>query len=130
MEEKEQLGGLIRDWKDERYKGQKNWSFIHHFSLFGSIAMSLVAAIAVQLSFSDSSTLATIAAAIAAALTGLATSGGFESKWRSNRVSRSAADILLIQLTSPEADLDSIRRKFIEICEGHDQEIVAKRKNS
>ena len=46
--EKNKLEKSIREWRNERYLAQKQWSFVHHFSLFGSIVSSVMAGAILQ----------------------------------------------------------------------------------
>ena len=124
MEEKENLKTKITEWRDERYTAQKIWSGIHHTCLFGSILCSIAAGTVIQFS-GDFSTLGTLLASLAAVLTGIAASGGFERKWRSNRLSRSKGDLLLLDLDIKTPDLQRIRKNFKAALEKHDLEIIA-----
>ena len=73
----------------------------------------------------DHQTLASILTSIAAVLTGIAASGGFEKKWRSNRLSRSAADRMLIDIKcDDDADINRIREQYKLAIEKHDSEVV------
>lgn len=72
--------------------------------------------------------IATVFTSIAAALAGVAASGGFERKWRSNRLSRSKADCLLIDLGNEKTDPEEVREKYKEIVENHDLEIIGDKK--
>jgi len=122
-EVKEKLEKKIEDWRNERGSAQKRWSAVHHFCLFGSILCSVAAGTIIQIS-KDLSTLATTLTSIAAVLTAIAASGGFERKWRSNRLSRSKGDLLLIDLDTESPNLKKIRKGFKTAIEKHDLEVV------
>ena len=122
MEEKERLKKSIINWRKKRESAQKMWSFGHHVSLFGSIVCSILAGAQIQLS--NNPNVASVLTAIAAALTGMAASGGFERKWRSNRLSRSKADCLLIDLDFENVDLEEIKKTYKLAIEKHDLEII------
>ena len=111
----------IDTWRKKRNLAQTSWSFVHHFALFGSIISSVVAGALIQY---ELTTWATVSTTIAAALTGIASSGGFERKWKSNRLSRSRADCLLLELDNEENDINGIRVKFEKTIEKHDLEVV------
>ena len=128
MEEKERVKKLITDWRNARRFAQKIWSGAHHLSLFGSIVCSITAAAQIQI-FKHPN-FATILTAIAAVLTGIAASGGFERKWRSNRLSRSKADCLLVDIDSKDADLAEITKQYKSAIEKHDLEIVGDKNES
>lgn len=123
----QQLKDSINDWKSQRYDGQRHWSFVHHVMLFGSIICSLLAGAFIQLEYSVA---ALVFTTLAAVLTGIASSGGFERKWRSNRISRSRADCLLLEIENEGVDLDSIRKKLAIAIEKHDLEIVGDKDES
>ena len=124
MFEKECLKKSIEEWRNERNNAQKLWSFVHHLSLFGSIVCSISAGALLQAP-EDHQTLASILTSIAAVLTGIAASGGFEKKWRSNRLSRSAADRMLIDIKcDDDADINRIREQYKLAIEKHDSEVV------
>ncbi|MDO8939783.1 MAG: hypothetical protein Q7U98_11555 [Methylicorpusculum sp.] len=122
MPEKESLKNSIEHWRNQRNNAQKLWSFVHHLSLFGSIVSSVAAGAILQAS--DNQTLPSILTSISAVLTGIAVSGGFERKWRSNRLSRSTADRLLIDIDCDDADIKLIRDQYKSAIEKHDAEVV------
>lgn len=126
MEKTERLKESINGCRKERRNAQKMWSGVHHLSLFGSIVCSIVAAAWIQTSYNT--IVATILTSTAAALTGIASSGGFERKWRSNRLSRSKADCLLVDIDCDDADLAVIRKQYKSAIEKHDLEVVGDRK--
>ena len=126
MEEKERLKQSIIHWRKERNSAQKGWSGVHHASLFGSIVCSILAGAHIQLF--ENPNVASLLTAIAAVLTGIAASGGFERKWRSNRLSRSKADCLLIDMDSEEVDLEKIKKTYKLAIEKHDLEIIGDKK--
>ena len=123
-EQKKILTEQINRWRKERYRAQRRWSAVHHSALFGSIIVSISAGALIQF---EETQLATIFTAIAAVLTGIASSGGFERKWKSNRLSRSRADRLLLELDSEKANIDMIRKKLAVAIEKHDLEVVGDR---
>ncbi len=111
-------------WHVWFYRGQKNWSVAHHFAVFGSIFCSVTAGAILQFDHPDKVGIATVFTSIAAALTSLAVSGGFERKWRSNRLSRSRIDGLLIDIESEAPNIPDLTEKLKDIIAKHDQEIV------
>ena len=123
MEEKDRLNEKILKWRDGRHGAQKKWSFVHHMCVFGSVGCSLVAGTVINIS-KDLSTLTTALACTAAVLTGIAGSGGFRRKWRSNRLSRCTGDCLLIDLDTENPDLQKIRDSFRAAIQKHDLEVV------
>jgi hypothetical protein len=125
--EKDELKKKITLWRDKRGAAQKRWSFVHHFALFGSIFCSVFAG--AQIQFFDNSDWATLLTSVAAVLTGVAASGGFERKWISNRLSRSKADRLLIDMIDQKFNEKEIREKFKVVIELHDLEIVGEKSN-
>jgi hypothetical protein len=75
----------VARWCEKRHK---NWSVAHHTTIFGSIICSVVAGALLQITAADLKGYSTVLTSMAAALTSLATVGGFERKWKSNRLSR------------------------------------------
>ena len=123
LSEKECLKKSIEEWRNARNNSQKLWSVVHHFSLFGSIVCSISAGAILQATANQ--TLASVLTSIAAVLTGIAASGGFERKWRSNRLSRSNADRMLIDITcDDDADIKHLREQYKLAIEKHDSEVV------
>lgn len=122
MTEKNTLKNKILAWRKERQNAQRLWSFVHHSSLFGSIVCSVSAGAVLQMA--NNQTLASVLTSVAAVLTGIASSGGFERKWRSNRLSRSAADRMLVDIDSDYPNIDHIREQYKLAIEKHDAEVV------
>ena len=122
--EKATLFAEANKYRQWFYKGQKYWSLAHHVSIYGSIICSVAAGAVLQFKFHNDSAIATTLTTIAAALTGIATAGGFERKWRSNRLSRSKIDCLLIDIETAGADFKDLSTRLKAIIEKHDQEII------
>ena len=112
-------------WHDWFQKGQKHWSVAHHATVFGSIGCSVLAGALLQVKSSDLAGGAAVLTSIAAALTSLAAAGGFERKWRSNRLSRSRVDCLLIDLQADSPNLPELATQLKDIIAKHDLEIVS-----
>jgi hypothetical protein len=111
-------------WHDWFEKGQKNWSTAHHVTVFGSIICSISAGALLQVKSVDLQGFAAVLTTIAAALTSLAAAGGFERKWRSNRLSRSRVDGLLIDIEAESPNIPDLANQLKDIVAKHDQEIV------
>lgn len=111
-------------WRDWFNRGQRNWSAAHHGAVFSSILCSVAAGAVLQMKDVDLIGLATVLTSVAAALTSLSASGGFERKWRSNRLSRSRVDSLLIDLEAESPDIRDIANQLKDIIARHDLEIV------
>lgn len=120
---KTELKERCRVWQHHYFKGQKWWSFAHHVSLFGSIICSIAAGAFIQAS-SEYKVVASTLTAVAAALTGMAAAGGFSRKWRSNRISRSRVDGILIDLENEGSDVLALSDELKSIIVAHDQEVV------
>jgi len=120
--EKERLEASIKQWQQERKRGQVFWSAVHHSALFGSIICSIAAGAVVQMD--DQQMLASALTSIAAVLTGIASYGRFDRKWRSNRLSRSEADRMLVDMASAKPNIDAIREQYKLAIEKHDAEVV------
>lgn len=122
--EKSRFKQEVVKWHEWFYKGQKNWSVAHHCAVFGSIFCSVAAGGILQIQHADAAGFAAVLTSIAAALTSLAASGGFERKWRSNRISRSRVDGLLIDIEAESPDIPDLANQLKDIIARHDQEIV------
>ena len=124
--------GLLAKQLNEKYcwydKGSRWWSTAHHSSLYFGAAFSATAALLLKLDFMKAwpytTDLAAAIAAVAALLGTFAASGGFDRKWRANRMSRGKIEELRIDLMDPDADLKSLRERFKAIIEAHDQAIA------
>ena len=121
---KERFKQEATKWHVRFYRGQKNWSAAHHFAIFGSIICSVTAGAILQFDHPHVAGIASVFTSIAAALTSLAVSGGFERKWRSNRLSRSRIDGLLIDIEAEAPNIPDLTEKLKDIIAKHDQEIV------
>src|SRR5580704_13366578 len=104
---KEHLRSEVKKWRALFYNGQRLWSIAHHTALFGAVLCSVVVAALLQSSPGNAG-IATVFTSVAAALSGIAASGGFDRKWRSNRLSRSRLDGLLIDLDGDSPDLQAL----------------------
>lgn len=60
----------------------------------------------------------------AAALSSISAAGGFQRKWRSNRLSRSKVDGLLLDIEMDDASIPDLARQLKEIIAEHDREVV------
>jgi hypothetical protein len=63
-------------------------------------------------------------AAGAALLATLATAGGYERKWRTNRVNRGRVRSLLIAMTAENVDFDAIRSELHAVIASQDEGIT------
>ena len=117
-DQKAQLSQEIGAFVRRHHRGQRLWSFAHHLSTFGAGIISLVVASITQVqslpaSWPSKNTTLGVLSLIAAVLTFLATRGAFERKWRTNRKTRTALEILRIKANAPNAD-DGMLRSILE----------------
>lgn len=126
---RDQLGRFearLKECKGFYGKGRRLWSFVHHSALFISIISSAAAAIIPQLKGFDEDSqknIASILAALSALLLALSAAGGFERKWRANRIANGDVRRLetrLIARAPTTIDLDELNR----IEETQDKEII------
>jgi len=122
--EKDMLKQEAAKWREWFEKGQKNWSFAHHSTIFGSIICSVTAGALLQITDPDLKGYSAVLTSIAAALTSLAAAGGFERKWKSNRLSRSRVDGLLIDIEATTPNVSDLANQLKDIIAKHDDEIV------
>jgi hypothetical protein len=113
-------------WRNWFHSGQRNWSVAHHFTVFGSIVSSVVAGGLLQVKSPDLNLAgaSAVLTSIAAALTSLAAAGGFDRKWRSNRLSRGYVDGLLLDAEADSPNIPDLINQLKDIIAKHDQEIV------
>lgn len=114
----------LLQWRKWFRNGQRNWSFVHHACLFGSIICSSWAGLLLQSDDVTHKTHASVLTTLAAVLTAMALSGGFERKWRSNRLSRSRIDMLLLDMQDESPNFTRIRKALKGVIRAHDEEIV------
>jgi hypothetical protein len=122
--QKDMLKEEALKWRAWFQKGQKNWSAAHHTTIFGSIICSVVAGALLQITGSELKGYAAVLTSMAAALTSLAAAGGFERKWKSNRLSRSRIDGLLIDMEAENPNMSDLADQLKDIISKHDEEIV------
>jgi hypothetical protein len=109
--------------------GAKMWSLAHHGVLFGSAIASASAAVIVQLQDVpirvplSPTDLSTLLAALAALLATTAAVGGFERKWRANRVSRTRMELLRERLEANVIDIEKALDEYSCILNKHDAAI-------
>lgn len=125
--EKEILKTEALRWRNGFNRGQKNWSVAHYSTVFGSIGCSVLAGALLQIKSAELTGTATVLTSIAAALSSMAAAGGFERKWRSNRLSRSRIDGLLIDLQGDAPNLGDLTNQLKDTIAKHDLEIVGER---
>ncbi|MGT2471639.1 hypothetical protein [Paraburkholderia terrae] len=118
------IGEEASYWRKRYNHGEIGWSIAHYGCVFLAIFLSVAAAAVLQLPSKETG-VATFLTSLAAALGSLGAAGGFESKWRSNRLSRSEIDCLLIDVQADKPDLEALAAKLKEIISKHDMEIVS-----
>lgn len=109
-------------WRRRYTRGQRAWSTAHHVSIFGSIICSIAAGVFIQIA--DGRVFASALTAAAAALTGMAAAGGFMRKWRSNRMSRSRIDAILLDLEDESFDTRHLALRLKNIISEHDEVVT------
>lgn len=129
LEPHSQLTDQIDYWHRRWALGQRAWSLAHHGALFGASVLSVGVGFIVQLKSElltalPNQSLSTFLAFLAAALSAVAGGGGFERKWRANRISRARLDGLRLDLSEPGADLGQMRKQLKEIIRLHDEEVL------
>ena len=108
-------------------RGSRSFSFLHHGSLGTSSVLSAAAAVVAKLSSVPEAQRGDWTACLAggaALMATLAVGGGFERKWRTNRVNRGRCQSLLILLSVADGDLTPIRAELLRVMADQDQEIV------
>ena len=111
---------VSKDLSDSRF-WTKFFSGLHHTFLFGGAVLSASAAVVLQLDDPQlpisATNLATVLASAAAVTTAIAGSGGFERKWRTNRLIKVRLQQLDVDLTNPEVKGANIRQDLKDIAQ-------------
>jgi hypothetical protein len=100
---------------------------VYHLSFgFAAVLGVIVAVISSQKSLGNDYHDLLIAAlsGLAAVLTTIGGFGGFERKWRTNRATRAALDIISFDLSDPTADIVDIRKRLKAAIEAHEASIM------
>ena len=109
---------VSKELKDAKW-WTKLFSLVHHTFLFGGAVLSAAAAVVLQLDepelFISATNLATVLASAAALTTAIAGSGGFERKWRTNRLIKVRLLQLGVDLMNPEVAGANIRQDLKDI---------------
>lgn len=127
LDEREELTRQVKGQLQWCNGGSRLFSFLHHGSLASAAILSAAAAVAAKLSSvpeSQRGDWTTVLAGGAALMATLAAGGGFERKWRTNRVNRGRCQSLLILLSVPDTDLIPIRAELLRIMSDQDQGVV------
>jgi hypothetical protein len=125
--ERGELITLVNNKYDEYRSGAKSWSGIYHGCVFISVIAGSVATLFLKLDVlknTNQSDIAASLALLAAILTAITAEGGFNRKWRANRVSRSRTEQLKTLTTDPAMDGKEIRQRLNEIIRQHDEVII------
>lgn len=116
----------------EYRKNAVRWSALYHGCLFGSAVLSAFAGLVIKLTLFDRreggrKDLAAASAAIAALLITLISVGGFERKWRANRVAAADMENLAYDLIKQGANdnIDHILSTIQKINSRRNREIVS-----
>ena len=126
-EERAELTTMVERKYNEYRSGAKSWSGVYHGCLFISIIASAVATLFLKLEILKNTYQSDIAASLAllaAILTAMTAEGGFNRKWRANRVSRSLTEQLRTDTSDPAIDGAQIRKRLNEIIRRHDEGII------
>lgn len=108
-------------------RGSKAWSFVYHLS-FGLAAVFgvIVAVISGDKSLGSGNhdLLISSLSGSAAVLTTIGGFGGFERKWRTNRRTRAALELIEIELSDSQSNVADIRKRLEAIIEAHETGIM------
>jgi Protein of unknown function (DUF4231) len=125
--EKKALENELMRWSKWANRGSKAWSFVYHLS-FGLAAVLGVIVVVISgqklLANGYHDLLISILSGFAAVLTTIGGFGGFERKWRTNRRTRAALELLRIDLSNPKSNIADIRNRFKTIIETHEAGIM------
>jgi hypothetical protein len=123
-----QLALEIADLEQKFVKAKKNWSKWYYLSLYGSIALSALAALVLKLDSLNLGNLredlAASFAALAAMLGTVMTAGKFESRWLSARRARARLQQLRIELHDPSVDPVHVRKNLQQVIAIYDEDVA------
>jgi hypothetical protein len=104
------------------------WSIAHHSFLFGAAILSAAAALILQLKSGISdparSDWASVCAAIASVIGVVSAIGGFDRKWRTNRLTKARLEELQIDLMQDDFDSAKLRDDIKTMIRAHHAGIV------
>lgn len=115
------------------YKGSRNWSAVHHWSLGVSAVLSALAAAVLKTTWLEAAypsfylnreDVVAALASLATIVTAVSAAGSFGRKWQTNRISRGRIERLRIAFSDPAADATAIRKELQDIIKTHDEGIV------
>ena len=123
MMDKEALRQEALKWRNWFGKGQRLWSFAHHTAILGRFCAAWWWAGCCRCRTRPEGLLHGVDLG-GAALSSLAAAGGFERKWKSNRLSRSRVDGLLIDIEAGTYSMSELACQLKEIISKHDLDIT------
>lgn len=126
------LTSTIKNFRKQYRKGERNWSLAHYGMVFGGLLASFAATLTLNFgwqwwSAQEATKCATALTALSTLLGSLGAAGGFQGKWRSNRLSRSQLDCISIDLSDPNkeaATVTAAAAALKEVIAQHDAQIV------
>lgn len=132
--ERATLAGEVDHWWSQFDRGTRFWSAVYNGCLFGSIVCTALAVGLLKSEFVGQYVpfVTDVSAGLAGAGTLLTTMvgvGGFERKWRANRIARGSLNQIRIDLLDPAADSASIRSALKEALREEDRDVVGQVRN-
>jgi len=121
-QERAGLETLINDLGERYNAGNKRWSRLYHWSLYGSAILSALAALVLKLRVSKKrkiqpyqTDLAALLAALSAILITVNSAGKLNQRWQTDRLAKNAIIQLKVELTNPCVAGGEIRKKLNDI---------------
>ena len=122
-DERERLRSYVLSELRAETRWTKLWSFAHHSFLFGAAILSGTAALTLQLKTGlqdpARTDLASLLAAIASVMGVVAAVGGFERKWRTNRLTKATLEELRLDLMKDDFDPTAVRENLKTMIRAH-----------
>jgi hypothetical protein len=101
------------------------WSILHHGSIFSAAILSALSALLQYRKAPGYEDMAAAFAAIASLLGVLSVTGNFPAKWRANRITKAAMEVMQIRLSSTTCNLDKASKDIEDIITTHVNAIVS-----
>jgi hypothetical protein len=126
----DRLRAELKKWRKYFQDRSILWCLLHCVSAFGSAVASVIIGVLVQRPNTWTSgalgrdDFLTLLALFVATVTVAAAVGGFERKWHSSRLSRIRVDLLRLEFSEPQANVQGIRSTLKKIVASHDRALI------
>lgn len=117
----------LNKWQTWFSRGTKQWGFAYHFCLYGTVILTLLVGFLTQIGvdafYSDKKFIAALSF-LATLFSTLIAKGGFDRKWRINRINKGKIDNLNLDLLEDNADYKKALDELKKIITEHNLVII------